>query len=84
MVREMFSAEEFLEVFIDTPIEDCIARDPKGLYAKALDGQIANFTGINSPYEPPEDAEVVVPTRERTAAEAAEAIVVELDRRGLL
>jgi bifunctional enzyme CysN/CysC len=84
MVREMFTPEEFLEVFIDTPIEDCIARDPKGLYAKALDGQIANFTGISSPYEPPEDAEMVVPTRERTADQAAEAIVVELDRRGLL
>jgi bifunctional enzyme CysN/CysC len=84
MVREMFSAEEFLEVFIDTPIEDCIARDPKGLYAKALDGQIANFTGISSPYEAPDDAELVVPTRERTADQAAEAIVIELDRRGLL
>jgi len=84
MVREMFPAQEFLEVFIDTPIEDCIARDPKGLYAKALDGQIANFTGISSPYEAPEDAEVVVPTREKTAADAAEAIVAELDRRGLL
>jgi len=84
MVREMFTPAEFLEVFIDTPIEDCIARDPKGLYAKALDGQIANFTGISSPYEPPQAAEVVVPTRERTADEAAEAIVIELDRRGLL
>jgi len=84
MVREMFPAQEFLEVFIDTPIEDCIKRDPKGLYAKALDGQIANFTGISSPYEAPEDAEVVVPTREKTAADAAEAIVAELDRRGLL
>jgi len=84
MVREMFSAEEFLEVFIDTPIEDCIARDPKGLYAKALDGQIANFTGVSSPYEPPEAAELVVPTRERTPADAAEIIIETLDRRGLL
>ena len=84
MVREMFSQEEFLEIFIDAPIEDCIARDPKGLYAKALEGQIANFTGISSPYEPPEDAEVVVATRERTAAQAAEAILEELNSRGLL
>ena len=84
MVREMFSAEEFLEVFIDTPIEDCIARDPKGLYAKALDGQIANFTGVSSPYEPPEAAELVVPTRERTPADAADIIIEALDRRGLL
>ncbi len=84
MVREMFSADEFLEVFIDTPIEDCIARDPKGLYAKALDGQIANFTGVSSPYEAPEAAEVVVPTRDQSAELAAEAIVVELNRRGLL
>ena len=80
----MFSADEFLEIFIDTPIDDCIARDPKGLYAKALDGQIANFTGISSPYEAPEAAELVIPTREQTADEAARAIVVELERRGLI
>jgi len=84
MVREMFSANEFLEVFIDTPIEDCIKRDPKGLYAKALDGQIANFTGVSSPYEAPEDAELVIPTQEKTAEAAAEAIVAELEQRGLV
>ena len=84
MVREMFSADEFLEIFIDTPIDDCIKRDPKGLYAKALDGQIANFTGISSPYEAPEAAEMVVATREKSAEEAARAIVAELERRGLI
>jgi bifunctional enzyme CysN/CysC len=84
MVREMFSADEFLEIFIDTPIEDCIARDPKGLYAKALDGQIANFTGISSPYEAPEAAELVIATQESSAEDAARAIVVELERRGLI
>ncbi|HEX7770761.1 MAG TPA: sulfate adenylyltransferase subunit CysN, partial [Dokdonella sp.] len=54
MVRDLLGAGEFVEVFVDTPIEDCIARDPKGLYAKAQAGQIKNFTGIDSPYEPPE------------------------------
>jgi bifunctional enzyme CysN/CysC len=82
MVRELFSEGEFLEIFIDTPLEDCIARDPKGLYVKALAGQIDNFTGITSPYEPPEGAELVIETHGRDPAEAAQAIIAELERRG--
>jgi bifunctional enzyme CysN/CysC len=82
MVRELFDDESFMEIFVDTPIEDCIARDPKGLYVKALDGQIANFTGVSSPYEAPEDAELVLKTRELDAAAAARRIVEELARRG--
>ncbi len=54
MVRAMFPEGEFFEVFVDTPLEDCIKRDPKGLYAKAMRGEIPNFTGISSPYERPE------------------------------
>jgi bifunctional enzyme CysN/CysC len=81
MVRELFGEGEFLEIFVDTPLEDCIARDPKGLYVKALAGQIANFTGVNSPYERPEDAEIVIDTHGRDPAEAAHAIITELERR---
>jgi bifunctional enzyme CysN/CysC len=82
MVRELFGDEEFYEVFIDTPIEDCIARDPKGLYVKALEGEIANFTGVSSPYEPPTDAEIVIPTRALEPAGAVAEILKALAERG--
>jgi len=58
MARTLFEAGDFHEVFVDTPLEVCEQRDPKGLYAKARAGQLKNFTGIDSPYEPPESAEV--------------------------
>ena len=58
LAREMMVEGEFIEVFIDTPIEECARRDPKGLYRKAMRGEIENFTGITSPYEPPEQAEL--------------------------
>ena len=54
MAKEIIGEEDFIEVFVDTPLEECIKRDPKGLYKKALKGEIKNFTGIDSPYEPPE------------------------------
>jgi bifunctional enzyme CysN/CysC len=82
MVRELFAGDEFFEVYVDTPLEDCITRDPKGLYVKALEGKIANFTGVSSPYEPPEHAELVLPTRELTPEAAAEAVIDELAHRG--
>mgnify|MGYP003329204738 CR=1 FL=1 len=70
---------EFLEIFIDTPIEICMQRDPKGLYEKARAGKIKNFTGIDSPYEAPERPEIRVDTMSLTAAEAAEQILLHLD-----
>jgi bifunctional enzyme CysN/CysC len=82
MARELFAEGEFIEIFVDTPLEDCIARDPKGLYVKAQAGEIANFTGISSPYEPPEAAEIVIPTRGRDPAEAAQIIIADLEKRG--
>jgi bifunctional enzyme CysN/CysC len=82
MVRELFAEGEFIEIFVDTPLEDCIARDPKGLYVKAQAGQIANFTGVSSPYEAPENAELVIPTHGRDPADGARAIVDELLKRG--
>ena len=57
-VRELLDAGEFIEIFVDTPIEECIARDPKGLYRRALAGEIKNFTGIDQPYEVPENPEL--------------------------
>lgn len=81
--RERFPQGDFLEIFVDTPIEVCEERDPKGLYKKARAGQLANFTGINSPYEPPEDPEISI-TGSRTAESAVELIMGELGRRMIL
>ncbi|MFZ2950624.1 MAG: adenylyl-sulfate kinase, partial [Desulfuromonadaceae bacterium] len=58
MARELFTDGEFIEVFVDTSLEECERRDPKGLYAKARRGELKNFTGIDSLYEPPESAEL--------------------------
>ncbi|MDK1378739.1 MULTISPECIES: adenylyl-sulfate kinase, partial [unclassified Sinorhizobium] len=58
MARELMEKGEFIEIFVDTPLEECARRDPKGLYEKALAGKIANFTGISSPYEAPENPEL--------------------------
>jgi bifunctional enzyme CysN/CysC len=62
MARELFAVDEFIEVFIDTRLEDCERRDVKGLYAKARSGALKNFTGIDSPYEPPESPEIHIQT----------------------
>ena len=75
MVRDMLPAGEFIEVFVDTPLEVAEQRDVKGLYAKARSGKLKNFTGIDSPYEPPEDPEITVNTVEMTPEEAAQHII---------
>jgi bifunctional enzyme CysN/CysC len=75
MVREMLGEDEFVEIFVDVPLHVAEDRDPKGLYAKARDGRIPNFTGIGSPYEPPEAAEIRIDTTAMSAEAAAEAIV---------
>jgi bifunctional enzyme CysN/CysC len=62
LARSRFEAGEFIEVFVDTPIEECERRDPKGLYAKARRGELVNFTGIDSDYEPPESPEIRLDT----------------------
>jgi bifunctional enzyme CysN/CysC len=78
MVREMMKPGEFIEVFVDTPLAAAEARDVKGLYKKARAGQLKNFTGIDSPYEAPVAAEIVIDTTKMDAATAAEMIVVRL------
>ncbi len=78
MAREMMAEGEFLEVFVDAPLTVAEARDVKGLYAKARAGDLKNFTGIDSPYEAPEHAEIVIDTTTMSAVEAAETIVRRL------
>jgi bifunctional enzyme CysN/CysC len=75
MVREMLGEGAFVEIFVDVPLDVAEERDPKGLYAKARDGRIPNFTGIGSPYEAPEDAEIRIDTTAMTPEEAADSIV---------
>ena len=78
MVRDMMGEGEFIEVFVDTPLDVAEARDVKGLYKKARAGEIKNFTGIDSPYEPPESAEITVNTVSMTPSEAADYIIEQI------
>ena len=82
--RDRFAQGRFLEVFVDAPLDVAEARDPKGLYAKARAGQLANFTGIDSPYERPEAADLVIESATTSAEAAAEAIVAAMRDRGWL
>ncbi len=75
MAREMMEEGEFIEAFVDAPIEVCEQRDPKGLYQKARAGQIRNFTGVDSVYEPPEHPEIVLKTAERSVDEIADQVI---------
>ncbi len=84
LARSLVEKNEFLEVYISTPLEVCEQRDVKGLYAKARRGEIKNFTGIDSEYEAPENAEIELDTSVMTAAEAAEEIVKHLEASGYL
>ena len=84
MARDLMAEGEFFEVFVDTPLAEAERRDVKGLYKKARAGELKNFTGIDSPYEAPEHPEMHLDTTRLSAEEAAEAIVQELERRGLL
>lgn len=83
-VRALVNEDEFIEVFIDTPLEICESRDPKGLYKKARNGEIPNFTGISSPYEVPKDAEIVIKNDGIAIEEAVEMVVEYLSKEGYL
>ncbi|HVI33363.1 sulfate adenylyltransferase subunit CysN [Phenylobacterium sp.] len=74
MARDLLEDREFVEVFVDTPLEEAEKRDVKGLYAKARAGQLKNFTGVDSPYEPPERPEIRIDTTKLSPEEAAEKI----------
>ena len=78
MVRDLLPEDEFIEVFIDVPLEVAEGRDPKGLYKKARAGEIKNFTGIDSRYEPPSAPDIRVDTTCTSPDEAAECILARL------
>jgi bifunctional enzyme CysN/CysC len=84
MARDLLEHDEFIEVFVDTPLAVAEARDPKRLYARARRGEIKNFTGIDSPYERPEAPELRIDTTKAVPDEAVKLIVEELQRRGIL
>jgi bifunctional enzyme CysN/CysC len=84
MARSLFAPDEFIEVHVDTPLEVAEARDTKGLYKKARQGQLVNFTGIDSPYEPPENPDIRVNTAEDSARDAAQKVLELLEETGRL
>ena len=81
-VRDLLESDEFIEIFVDTPIEECMRRDPKGLYAKAKAGMIKNFTGLDSPYEMPRAPELRLVTSAESADALAERVVARLHESG--
>jgi sulfate adenylyltransferase len=80
----MVGGDRFLEVFVDTPLEVCEARDSKGLYAKARRGELRGFTGIDDPYESPVTPELTLDTVRSSIADNARLIIEELRRRGFV
>jgi adenylyl-sulfate kinase len=74
----------FIEIFVDAPLEVCAERDVKGMYAKAFRGEIANFTGVSDPYEPPERPDIHVQTHLETAEESTQRVLTWLEDRGLI
>ena len=79
MARELFKNNEFIEIFVDTPLELCEYRDPKGLYKKARSGKLKNFTGIDSPYEMPAEPEIHLKTKNKTINELVHQILYYLE-----
>ncbi len=84
MVRSIVDAGEFIEVFVNAPLEVCEQRDPKGLYKKARAGEIKHFTGIDDPYESPENAELVIHTDEKTLEDCAAEVMQYLESNGYI
>ncbi|MEE4218727.1 MAG: sulfate adenylyltransferase subunit CysN [Xanthomonadales bacterium] len=82
--REVIGEDNFIEAFVNTPIEVCEARDPKGLYKKARAGEIRQFTGVSDVYEPPRQADIELPTEQLTVEDAADAVIAKLKERGFL
>jgi adenylylsulfate kinase len=82
--RRLLGDGEFVEIFVDTPIEECEKRDPKGLYQKARQGDIKDFTGIDSPYEAPENPEISLTFSGQTAEQSAEQLFELLKQKGIV
>jgi bifunctional enzyme CysN/CysC len=84
MARELVGPDEFIEIFVDTPLEICEQRDPKGLYRKARRGELRNFTGLDSPYERPDEPELTVGALNNSADDVADRIIQFMQQRGVL
>jgi adenylyl-sulfate kinase len=84
MARKLVAEGEFIEVFVDTPLEVCEQRDPKGLYKKARAGEVKNFTGISSPYEAPENPEFTLRTANESVEESVASLLTFLQQKGVL
>jgi bifunctional enzyme CysN/CysC len=84
MARELVAPGEFIEIFVSTPLETCEQRDPKGLYKKARRGELQNFTGLDSPYEPPENPELILNARTESANDLADRVIDFMQQRGML
>jgi bifunctional enzyme CysN/CysC len=83
LARERLGADDFMEIFVDAPLAECERRDPKGLYRKARDGKLANFTGIDSAYEPPQAPDIHIRTADMTVEREVDIIVDALGKRGV-
>lgn len=75
MIKSIIGGDDYLEVFVDTSVEECERRDVKGLYKKARAGEIKNFTGINSPYEKPESPDIVIKTEEESIQQSVKKVI---------
>ncbi len=82
--RELIGDDRFVEIHVSTPLEECEARDVKGLYAKARSGEIKEFTGISDPYEAPHSPEIELPAVDQTAEESADLVIAYLESEGFL
>jgi len=82
--RQIIQPHEFLEVYVSTPVEECERRDVKGLYQKARAGEIRDFTGVNSPFEPPEQVDIELPTQKLSIDDAVSLCIAVLQQRGII
>jgi bifunctional enzyme CysN/CysC len=84
LARELAAPGEFMEIFVDAPLDVLVARDPKGLYKRALAGEIKNFTGVDQAYERPEAAEIVLESSRESAEALADQVIADLAKRGFI
>jgi bifunctional enzyme CysN/CysC len=84
VARELVAPGEFIEIFVDTPLAACEERDPKGLYKKARRGELRNFTGLDSPYEPPRNPELTLDALNESPGDLADRIIYFMQQRGML
>lgn len=84
LARSLVDEGEFIEVYVKCPLEECERRDVKGLYQKARNGEISQFTGISSPYEEPVSAELVIESNEQTIEESVQRVIAYLEKRGVI